>query len=211
MTTTTSQMNITVAIVEDDAGFRESLAMLINGAEGFRCVSTHPNAETALKQLPSRWPDVVLMDINLPQMSGIECVAKLKEMRPALQVVMLTAYMENEKIFDSMMVGATGYLLKKTPLHKSWTPSPRFIAVVHRCPPRSRARWCNTSIKAGNQRRKWKNLSPREQEVLALASKGYQYKRKRLPRTFRSAWKQFASTSVTFTKNSMSVPAPKRW
>src|SRR5688572_29672474 len=108
-------MRISVAIVEDDGGFRESLAVLINGAEGFRCTHTYPNAEIAIKNMPQQWPDVVLMNINLPEMSGIDCVRQLKQLRPALQVIMLTAYMENEKIFDSLMAGATGYLLKKTP------------------------------------------------------------------------------------------------
>jgi len=169
-------MRISVSIVEDDAGFRESLAVLINGAEGFRCISTHPNAEVALKQLPTQWPDVVLMDINLPKMSGIECVAKLKEMRPALQVVMLTAYLENEKIFDSLMAGATGYLLKKTPP----TQILEAIVDVHRggSPMSTQiARKVVQYVHALKQpERSTENLSPREQEILALASKGYQYK-----------------------------------
>src|SRR5436190_22982567 len=104
-----------VSIIEDDAGIRESLAIVINGSEGFRCLSTFPNAEVATRDLPSNWPDVVLMDINLPKMSGIECVAKLKTLRPALQAIMLTVYADNEKIFRSLQAGASGYLLKQTP------------------------------------------------------------------------------------------------
>src|SRR5256885_16341771 len=83
---------VKVSIVEDDSGFRESLAVLINGVPGFRCLSTYPNAEIAIKKLPSQWPDVLLMDINLPEMSGIECVGKLKAMHPPVQIIMLTAY-----------------------------------------------------------------------------------------------------------------------
>jgi DNA-binding NarL/FixJ family response regulator len=169
-------MRLTVSIVEDDAGYRESLAVLINGAEGFRCLSTHPNAEVALKQLPMQWPDVVLMDINLPQMSGIECVAKLKEIRPTLQSIMLTAYVENEKIFDSLMAGATGYLLKKTPpaqileaiadVHRGGSPMSTQIA-------RKVVQYIHQLKQPAPQT---ENLSPRENEILGLASKGFQYK-----------------------------------
>src|SRR5436190_20392821 len=107
-------MPIKVSIVEDDTRFRESLEILIGGAEGFRCIGAYPNAEIALKEIPGNWPDVLLMDINLPKMSGITCVSKLKAMKPALQIIMLTAYVDNEQIFDSLKAGASGYLIKKT-------------------------------------------------------------------------------------------------
>src|ERR1700722_10337497 len=81
-----------VALVEDNSGVRESLAVLINGAPGFRCVGAYANAEVALKQLPGNWPDIVLMDINLPQMSGIDCVARLKAQHPDLHILMLTVH-----------------------------------------------------------------------------------------------------------------------
>jgi DNA-binding NarL/FixJ family response regulator len=106
---------ITVSIVEDDTGIRESLAVLINGSAGFRCISTFANAELAEKHLALNMPDVVLMDINLPKMSGIECLRKLKTLHPRLQIIMLTVYADNEKIFDSLKAGASGYLLKQTP------------------------------------------------------------------------------------------------
>jgi len=105
---------IKVSIIEDDSRFRESLAILINGAEGFRCVGDYPNAEVALKEIPKNWPDVLLMDINLPKMSGIMCVPRLKALNPDLQVIMLTAYMDGQQIFDSLKAGASGYLIKKT-------------------------------------------------------------------------------------------------
>src|SRR5438128_553915 len=130
---------IKVAIVEDESGIRESLAILINGAGGFRCIATYPNAEVALKQMPREWPDVVLMDINLPNMSGIECVAKLKEIKPALHVIMLTICADDDEIFNSLKNGASGYLLKKTPpseildaiaeVHKGGAPMSSAIAL----------------------------------------------------------------------------------
>ena len=103
-----------VAIVEDNTGVRESLAVLINGTPGFRCIGTFANAEIALKQLPADWPDIVLMDINLPQMSGIDCVVRLKQMRPALHVLMLTVHVDSELIFKSLKAGASGYLIKQS-------------------------------------------------------------------------------------------------
>src|SRR5882724_11906813 len=111
-------MGINVSIVDDEAGIRDSLATLINGAEGFACVSTHGSAEEALKELPSNHPDVVLMDINLPHMSGIECVSKLKAAMPQVQILMLTMYEDSDQIFNSLAAGASGYLLKRTPHSK---------------------------------------------------------------------------------------------
>lgn len=103
-----------VAIVEDDRGVRESLAVLLNGSSAFRCVATYANAETALKHLPANWPDIVLMDINLPQMNGIECVARLKALRPNLHLLMLTVHVESDLIFKSLKAGAGGYLVKQS-------------------------------------------------------------------------------------------------
>src|SRR5436190_10793560 len=108
-------ITIKVSIVEDDRRLRESLAVLIDGTRELRCVSTHRNAEEALQQIPLKKPDVVLMDINLPNMSGIECVQKLKAAMPKTQILMLTMAEDNERIFDSLTAGANGYLLKRTP------------------------------------------------------------------------------------------------
>ncbi|MDB6021679.1 MAG: DNA-binding response regulator, partial [Pedosphaera sp.] len=107
-------MPITVSIVEDDSRIRESLAILIDGGENIRCISAHPTAEEALKQIVVKKPDVVLMDINLPGMSGIECVRKLKALMPRLQILMLTMYEDNDQVFQSLMAGASGYLVKRT-------------------------------------------------------------------------------------------------
>ncbi len=168
-------MSIKVAIVEDDAGVRECLSVVMNGTAGFRCVGAYGNAESALKNLPSDWPDVILMDINLPQMSGIELVAKLKAMRPALQVIMLTVYIDSEQIFQSLQAGASGYLIKQTPpsqilealvdVQKGGAPMSNMIArkVVQ-----------HFQQKPSNN--ETANLTKREQEILGLIAKGRAYK-----------------------------------
>jgi DNA-binding NarL/FixJ family response regulator len=109
------KMPITVSIVEDSRGTRESLSELLRRAPGLRCMGAYANGEQALRELPAQTPDVVLMDINLPGMSGIECVARLKEKAPKLQVLMLTTYEEGDLIFESLRAGANGYLLKNMP------------------------------------------------------------------------------------------------
>ena len=106
-------MSITISVVEDAQGVREGLMRLLDSAPGFRCLASYPNAETALAEIPARPPDVVLMDIDLPGMNGVECVRKLKAQLPAIRVVMLTVYENPEKIFDALSAGAVGYLLKK--------------------------------------------------------------------------------------------------
>jgi DNA-binding NarL/FixJ family response regulator len=168
-------MPIDVSIVEDDSGFRESIAVLINGTEGFRCAGAYPNAEVALKAIPNNWPSVLLADINLPKMSGILCVSRLKSMRPSLHIIMLTAYMDGEKIFDSLKAGASGYLTKKTPpaklieavadVYAGGAPMSNVIArkVVQFFQPKS-----STDDT--------KNLSNREYEILSRLSKGNSYK-----------------------------------
>src|SRR5712675_636582 len=98
-------MPIKVAIVEDDRRIRESLAVLIDGAENIRCVGAHATAEAALSRLGADPPDVVLMDINLPGLSGIECVRQLKALLPSLNILMLTVYEESDQIFDSLRAG----------------------------------------------------------------------------------------------------------
>jgi len=105
---------ITVSIVEDDVKVRGSLARLVDSAAGFTCVSQHPDAENALKEIPIALPEVVLMDINLPGMNGVDCVRRLKERLPATQVVMLTVYENTNIIFNALSSGASGYLLKQS-------------------------------------------------------------------------------------------------
>jgi DNA-binding NarL/FixJ family response regulator len=106
---------IEVAIVEDRREIRESLALLIGGTEGFKCIGSYRSMEEALDKLKHHQPHLLLSDIGLPGMSGIEGVAILRERYPDLLILMLTVYDDDERIFDAMCAGASGYLLKKTP------------------------------------------------------------------------------------------------
>src|SRR6185437_15034350 len=108
-------MATTVSIVEDNDQLRGTLARLINREDGFKCISQYPSAEDAIESLPNDKPEVVLMDINLPGMNGVECVRKLKQLAPETQIVMLTAYEDTENIFNALAAGANGYLLKRAP------------------------------------------------------------------------------------------------
>ena len=109
---------ITVAIVEDKEPIRQSLAILIDGAEGFCCSVTFEDAESALRYLPSHNVDVVLMDIDLPGMNGIDCVRQLKVLCPRTQFMMCTVYDEDETVFEALKAGANAYILKRSPPHK---------------------------------------------------------------------------------------------
>jgi len=107
-------MQIKVAIVEDDEGIRSSLVTLIRRASAFRLTGDYADAETALKEIPRKVPDVILMDINLPGINGVECVRQLKAALPAVQFLMLTVYEDSDSLFNSLKAGASGYLLKRT-------------------------------------------------------------------------------------------------
>jgi len=107
-------MPIKVAIVDDDEGIRSSLAALIRRSPLFKLAGDFPDAETALAEIPRNPPDVVLMDINLPGMKGVECVRQLKSALPAVQFLMLTVYEDSDSLFNSLKAGASGYLLKRT-------------------------------------------------------------------------------------------------
>ena len=106
---------IKVAIVEDQREIRECLALLVNGTDGYTCSGSYRSMEEAIEKIPRQVPDVLLSDIGLPGMSGIDGVRRLKELCPDLLVLMLTVYDDDERIFDAMCAGACGYLLKKTP------------------------------------------------------------------------------------------------
>ena len=107
-------VQIKVAIVEDDEGIRAGLSTLIRRASAFRLAGDYPDAEAALREIPRHPPDVVLMDINLPGMNGVECVRQLKASVPKVQFLMLTVYEDSESLFNSLKAGASGYLLKRT-------------------------------------------------------------------------------------------------
>lgn len=108
-------MPVTVAIVEDDARLRESLVRILTTAEDFQCVGALASGEEALEVIPRDRPELVLMDIKLPGMSGIECVARLKRRQPELAVVLLTVFEDSDKLFSALKAGASGYLVKSTP------------------------------------------------------------------------------------------------
>jgi DNA-binding NarL/FixJ family response regulator len=169
-------MRIRVSIVEDNRGTRESLTELLERAGSLRFVGAHPNGEEALKQIPAEEPDVVLMDINLPHMNGIECVSRLKERLPKTQVLMLTTYEESDLIFDSLRKGASGYLLKNT------TPKDLIQAIeqVHVGGAPMSMQIARKVVSHFQQIKKpqsdMEQLTKREQEILALLAKGYLYK-----------------------------------
>lgn len=109
-----TSMALKVSIVDDDEGIRSSLAGLIRRAPALELLGEYSNAETAVSEIPSRPPDVLLMDINLPGMNGVDCVRQLKAALPQLQVLMLTVYEDSDSLFKSFKAGASGYLLKRT-------------------------------------------------------------------------------------------------
>lgn len=171
-----NQMNISVSIVEDDDRVRASLVHLIRSAKGFSCASEHPTGESALEDLPRVKPEVVLMDVNLPGLSGVECVRRLKPLLPHTQIMMLTAYQNTEDIFNALAGGATGYMLKQTPpeglleairnVHAGGSPMSSFIA----------RKIVESFQRPAAATAEIESLSPREAEVLDLLAKGYLYK-----------------------------------
>src|SRR5271154_3133957 len=105
---------IKVVVVEDETWMRENLVREINAASGFCCINHYRTAEEAVQYIPTDRPDVVLMDINLPGMNGVDCIRHLRTALPDVKCLMLTVYEESEKIFNSLLAGASGYLLKRT-------------------------------------------------------------------------------------------------
>ena len=166
---------ISVSIVDDEAGLRESIAAFVNGTSGFKCVSAYASAEAALQHLPKECPDVVLMDINLGGTSGIECVEKLKAAAPGMQIVMFTVYEDTAKIFQALAAGATGYLLKRL------TPDKLLQAIsdvqAGGSPMSSSiARKVVASFqKPSSPGRASEHLTAREQSILECLSKGLTY------------------------------------
>jgi DNA-binding NarL/FixJ family response regulator len=166
---------ITVSIVEDDPELRESVRNYLQDAPGFACVGAYGSAEEALKEIPGQKPEVVLMDINLPAMNGIECVGKLKALAPEMQVLMFTVYENSDQVFEALVAGACGYMVKSTPpekvleaireVHNGGSPMSSHIArkvvkYFHQVPPPNELA----------------TLSKREEEVLQQLSQGYLYK-----------------------------------
>jgi DNA-binding NarL/FixJ family response regulator len=171
-----SATRIKVSIVEDNRGTRESLAELLERAPRLSCVGVHANGEEALRQIPGEQPDVVLMDINLPGMSGIECVARLKRQLPATQVLMLTTYDESDLIFDSLHKGASGYLLKNLPPSELIEAIEQVQAGGAPMSMQIARKVVNHFHQIRSPQSDMQRLTPREQEILALLAKGYLYK-----------------------------------
>lgn len=169
-------MPITVSIVEDNSQLRGTLAKVLNKAEGFKCLGQYANAEAALESVPSEKPDVVLMDINLPGMNGVECVRHLKQTCPGTQIMMLTVYEDTENIFNALAAGASGYMLKRTPraellaaireVNKGGSPMTTHIARMV----------VQSFQKPVASPGPTADLSPREQEVLDCLAQGFLYK-----------------------------------
>jgi len=167
---------ITISIVDDEKELCQSIATFVNGAPGFRCVSMYHSGETALKHLPTDHPDVVLMDIHMTGMNGIECVKRLKTKMPQMQIMMLTVYEDTDQIFQALSAGASGYMLKRstpsklleaiTDVHEGGSPMSGPIArkVV--------ASFQRTRSKEGEQT----HFTSREQSVLDCLAKGLTYK-----------------------------------
>jgi DNA-binding NarL/FixJ family response regulator len=169
-------MTIAVSLVEDDAQARKILAGWLSRAPGFRLAGDWGDAEAALEELVEKKPDVVLMDINLPGISGVEAVQRLKPLIPSTQFVMLTVYEDADHIYNALAAGASGYLLKQTPrdellaaledVHRGGSPMTTHIA----------RKVTQSFLKAGPSPQPTENLSQREQEVLDCLSQGFLYK-----------------------------------
>ncbi len=167
---------ISVSIVDDEKRLCQSIATFLNDSPGFRCVSIYGSAEAALRHLPDDRPDVVLMDINMAGMNGIECVRRLKVLTPQLQIVMLTVYEDTEQIFKALAAGATGYLLKRhepdellqaiRDVHAGGSPMSNSIA----------RKVVASFQKAGQAGGKQNLLTSREQAVLDYLAQGLAYK-----------------------------------
>src|SRR5579859_4242770 len=165
-------MNKKVAVVEDNAALREQLVQILSSAKDIGCVGAYGSAEEALDHLPQDNPDVVLMDIKLPGMSGIDCVTHLKKLMPGVQIIMVTVYEHTERLFRALKAGASGYLVKSAPpnnlleavrdVYGGGSPMSSHIArkVVHHFQ------------LLGTSPAEAENLSPREQQVLELLASG---------------------------------------
>ncbi|MBI1745782.1 MAG: response regulator transcription factor [Acidobacteria bacterium] len=168
--------DISVSIVEDQKRTREGLAALISGTPGYRTLGRFGSMEEALIKLQIDPPDVVLMDIKLPGMSGIEGVHRLKAQNPSLQILMLTVYGDNDYVFEAICAGASGYLLKDTP------PMKLLDAIRELCrggapmSPEIARKVVTMFQKVAPPRNEAHKLSPRELQVLKLLADGHSYK-----------------------------------
>ena len=169
-------MNITVSIIEDDASVRQILTGWIDAANGVRCLSAYGTAESALAALPQESPDILLVDINLPGMNGVECVRRLKPLMPKTQFLMLTVYADADHIFNALAAGASGYLLKETK-QKELIAS---LKLTHEGGAAMTSQIARKVVQSFHQPQpenpEPQGLTPREQAVLKLLARGDYYK-----------------------------------
>jgi DNA-binding NarL/FixJ family response regulator len=169
-------MPITVSIVEDNEQLRGTLSRVISRAPGFECVSHYGSAEDALKALPQDRPNVVLMDINLPGMNGVECVRQLKPLLPETLVIMLTVYEDTDNIFNALAAGASGYLLKRTKSAELLDAIKEGVRGGSPMTTHIARKVVQSFQRAGASPQPTENLSQREQEVLDCLAQGFLYK-----------------------------------
>ena len=166
-------MALRVAIVEDDPRWRSNLELLLGETEGLECVGSYPSGEAAVADVPRRRPQVVLMDINLPKMSGVECTRQLRALLPEVQIVMLTVYDDSDRIFQALQMGANGYLLKRASADEIL----QAIQDVQRGGAPMSAYIARKVVQSFQQQaaltRPDEVLSKRESEVLGYVSRGY--------------------------------------
>jgi len=169
-------MPIKVAIVDDDDGIRAGLATLIRRDHALRLVGDYADAEAALKEIPHRPPDVVLMDINLPGINGVECVRQLKSSLPAVQFLMLTVYEDSDSLFNSLKAGASGYLLKRTASARLLDAIRDVYGGGSPMTPQLARRVVQFFSKPADGAASVARLTPGEREFLDQLAKGYAYK-----------------------------------
>jgi len=170
------RMPVSVAIVEDDAPLRSSLAGILQRAAECRCVGAFGSAEEALREIPALSPQVVLMDINLPGMDGVQCVRRLAELMPKTQILMLTVHEDTDTIFESLSAGAAGYLLKPVRAAELLTAVKDVYAGGAPMTSNIARKVVQSFKRAGAEPDDGKQLSPRERDVLDFLVKGYSYK-----------------------------------
>jgi DNA-binding NarL/FixJ family response regulator len=168
-------MDINIIVVEDDPEIRDWVEGVITSAKGMNCMLSAPDAESCMRQYGKFDPDVVIMDIHLPGINGIECIQKIKPLKPDVQFIIFTVFEDDDKVFESLCAGASGYILKNTTadklvaairdLHNGGSPMSPSIA-----------RKVIKSFQQPGMLPEYGNLSTREKELLNLLAKGYRYK-----------------------------------
>ena len=167
---------VEVALIEDLRDVREGLAVLINGSPGFRCTAAFRTMEDALRSISSSLPDVVLTDIGLPGMSGVEGIKILKERHPDLPIIALTVYDDDERIFDALCAGASGYLLKNTPPSRLLESLTEVVSGGAPMSPEVARRVITLFRAFRPPDRSPSHLTPQETELLKLIVEGHSYK-----------------------------------